>query len=65
MAVKDKVAKMLYVDNTTAQFIKEIAGLYECSESAIMRKALQNYVALYKDLAKKGKEYSKRQGNLL
>ena len=60
MSVKDKTAKMLYVDNTTAEVLKEIADVYGCSESAIMRKALHNYIDLYQDLAKQGKEYKKK-----
>lgn len=60
MSVKDKIGKMLYIDNVTAEVIKEIAGVYGCSESAIMRKALQNYIGLYQDLAKQGKEYKKK-----
>lgn len=62
MAVKDKVAKMMYIDDTTAQAIKEIGKVYDCSESAIIRKALHNYVALYTDLAKKGKEHKAYPG---
>jgi len=57
MSVKDKTAKMMYLDNVTAQTIKEIAGVYDCSESSVIRKALHNYISLYIDLAKKGKEW--------
>ena len=60
MSVKDKIGKMLYIDYFEAKAIKEIAGVYGCSESAIMRKALKNYIGLYEDLAKQGKEYKKK-----
>lgn len=57
MGVKDKIGKMLYIDNASAEVIKEIAEVYKCSESSIMRKALHNYIALYRDLTKQGKEF--------
>ena len=60
MSVKDKTGKMLYIGNVEAEVIKEIAKVYECSESSIMRKALHNYIGLYIDLMKKGKERSKK-----
>lgn len=52
MSVKDKTAKMLYVDNTTAETLKQIAKAYKVSESTIMRKALHNYFALYEEVIK-------------
>lgn len=57
MSVKDKVAKMMYLDNVTVQAIKEISTLYECSESEIFRKALHNYISLYVDLAQRKQEW--------
>lgn len=60
MPVKGMMGKMLYIDPTAAEVIKEIAEVYECSESSILRKALQNYIGLYQDLAKHGKEYQKK-----
>lgn len=59
MSVKDKVAKMIYIDDLTARFIKEIAKKYHCSESNIIRKALHNYIRLYTDLLKENKEMKK------
>jgi len=56
MSVKDKTAKMLYIDNITAETLKQIAKVYKCSESTIMRKALTNYFSLYEDVIKPMKE---------
>lgn len=56
MPVKDKTSKCLYIDDVTAQALKEIAFIYECSESSVMRKALNNYISLFQELGKKGQE---------
>lgn len=60
MSVKGMIGKMLYIDYASAESIKEIAKVYDCSESSILRKALHNYIGLYQDLAKQGKEYQKK-----
>lgn len=65
MPVDGMVGKMLYIDPLIAETLKEIAGVYKCSESSIMRKALHNYIGLFNDLMKHNKEYKSRQVMIL
>lgn len=65
MPVDGMVGKMLYIDPLIAETLKEIAGVYNCSESSIMRKALHNYIGLYQDLMKHNKEYKSKSQMVL
>jgi len=48
MAVKDKIAKMLYVDKKQAELLKRVATEYRISESEIMRKSLETFLGLFR-----------------